>query len=252
MNINSKIINYNKKGFVILRSFFSKNEITKLMQDLETVKYKVQRSKSKKYYHKTKDGKFNTIHDIQNFMKSGSIISMTKKKTLKNLVEKILDDKSVLRNIEFFLKPKKTGMASPFHQDNFYWNIISARALNVWIACSEANKSNGGLCYLEGSHKLGTINHVTSFAKGSSQKIPEELVSKINFKKIYPKLKTGDCIIHHPEVIHGSGKNNSNKDRVGFVVSYKGKNSKIDNIRLKIHKKNLKSNLNTIYNNIKD
>ena len=53
---------------------------------------------------------------------------MSKKKTLKNLVEKILKDNSVIRNIEF-LKPKKTGMASPFHQDNFYWNIVSAKAL---------------------------------------------------------------------------------------------------------------------------
>ena len=97
------------------------------MQDLEVVKYKVLKSKSKKYYHKTKDGKFNTIHDIQNFIKSGSIIKMSKKKTLKNLVEKILKDNSVIRNIEFFLKLKKTGMASPFHQDNFYWNIVSAR-----------------------------------------------------------------------------------------------------------------------------
>ena len=252
MNINSKIINYNKKGFVILRGFFSKNEIKNLMLDLDRVKLKVQRRTSKRFYHKTKDGKFNTIHDIQIFMKNGSIINITREKKLKNLVEKILDDKSILRNIEFFLKPKKTGMASPFHQDNFYWNIISAKALNVWIACSEANKGNGGLCYLEGSHKLGTIKHETSFSKGSSQKIPEELVSKLNFKKIYPKLKIGDCVIHHPEVIHGSAKNNSNKDRVGFVVSYKGKNSKIDNIRLKIHKQNLKNNLKTIYKNIKN
>ncbi len=252
MNINSKIIKYNKKGFVILRGFFSKNEIKNLMLDLNRVKLKVQRRTSKKFYHKTKDGKFNTIHDIQIFMKNGPIINITRKKTLKNLVEKILDDKSILRNIEFFLKPKKTGMASPFHQDNFYWNIISAKALNVWIACSEANKGNGGLCYLEGSHKLGTINHVTSFSKGSSQKIPEELVSKLNFKKNYPKLKIGDCVIHHPEVIHGSARNNSNKDRIGFVVSYRGKNSKIDNIRLKIHKQNLKNNLKTIYKNIQN
>ena len=71
-------------------------------------------------------------------------------------------------------------------------------------------------------------------------------------KKIYPKLKIGDCVIHHPEVIHGSAKNNSNKDRIGFVVSYRGKNSKIDNIRLKIHKQNLKNNLKTIYKNIQN
>ena len=251
MNIDSKIINYNKKGFIILKSFFSKKEISKLIKNLDAVKVKVQLQTNKTSYHKTKDGKFNTIHDIQNFIKSGSIINMTRKKSLKVIVEKILKDKPILRNVEFFLKPKKTGMPSPYHQDNFYWNIISAEALNVWIACSVANKNNGGLCYLEGSHKLGTIKHKSSFTKGSSQKIPDEVISKLAFKRIYPNLKTGDCIIHHPEVIHGSGKNNSNKDRVGFVVSYKAKKSKIDNLKLKIHKDKLKSNLNMIYKNDK-
>ena len=57
----------------------------------------------------------------------------------------------------FFLKPKKTGMPSPFHQDNFYWNIINAEALNLWIALTESNKNNGGLCYLQESHNLGTV-----------------------------------------------------------------------------------------------
>ena len=249
MNIDTKIVDYNKKGFIVLRSFFSKKEIKQLMKELDIVKHKVQKKISKKFYHKTEDGKFNTIHNIQNFIKKGSIIDMTKKKSLITVVKKILKDKPILRNVEFFLKPKKTGMPSPYHQDNFYWNIISAEALNVWIACSNANKHNGGLCYLEGSHKLGTIKHQNSFAKGSSQKIPEEVFSKLAFKKNYPNLKTGDCIIHHPEVIHGSGGNSSNKDRIGFVASYKSQSSKIDNIRLRIHKDNLKKNLNTIYKN---
>ena len=130
---------------------------------------------------------------------------MSKKKTLKNLVEKILKDNSVIRNIEFF-KTEKNWYGLAISSRQFYWNIVSAKALNVWVACSTANRANGGLCYLEGSHKLGTIKHVTSFQKGSSQKIPEDVVSKLNFKKIYPNLKTGDCIIHHPEVIHGSKK----------------------------------------------
>ena len=97
--------------------------------------------------------------------------------------------KGLIINIEFFLKPKKTGMSSPYHQDNFYWNILSAKALNIWIACSEANENNGGVCYLEGSHLLGTINHEISFAKGSSQKITKNLISKLLFKKIL-KIKT--------------------------------------------------------------
>ena len=50
-----------------------------------------------------------------------------------------------------FLKPKKTGKDAPFHQDNFYWNIINGEAVNVWIACSKVNNKNGGVIYLNES-----------------------------------------------------------------------------------------------------
>ena len=36
-------------------------------------------------------------------------------------------------------------MPSPFHQDNYYWNIKEAKAANVWIALSKSSKKNGGL-----------------------------------------------------------------------------------------------------------
>ena len=238
---------YNKKGFTIIRNIFSNQEISNLMKELEIVKIKAEK-KNNQFFHKTRDGKFNTIHNIQQFHTKGLIFNLSKKKKLKSLAKIILNDIPVVRNIEFFLKPKKTGMPSPYHQDNYYWNIISAKALNVWIACSEANKNNGGICYLEGSHKLGTINHEASFAKGSSQKIPKRIISKLSFKINYPNLKPGDCIIHHPEVIHGSEKNKSNKNRVGFVISYKAKNSKIDKIGLSSYKNKLEKNLKKIYN----
>mgnify|MGYP001223772587 CR=1 FL=1 len=239
---------YNKNGFTVVRNMFSAKEIKGLMIELEKVKIKVEKTKKKHLYHKTNNGKFNTIHNINKFHRRGEIVDLPKKKKLKDLARAILEDIPIVRNIEFFLKPKKTGMPSPYHQDNFYWNIISAKALNVWIACSNANKNNGGIMYLEGSHNLGTIKHVISFAKGSSQKIPDNLISKLLFKIKYPRLRPGDCILHHPEIIHGSKKNNSSKDRVGFVVSYKAKNSRVDKNKLSLYKSNLRKNINKIYN----
>ena len=44
-------------------------------------------------------------------------------------------------------------------------------------------KKNGGICYLNGSQKLGTIKHESSFIKGTSQKIPDDVINKLNFKK---------------------------------------------------------------------
>ena len=77
------------------------------------------------------------------------------------------------------------------------------------------------------------IEHQLSGDPGSSQKLSEKFIEKLKFKKIYPNLNKGDCIIHHCEVIHGSSKNKSNKDRIGLVISYIGKRAKINKKKLK-------------------
>ena len=63
-------------------------------------------------------------------------------------------------------------------------------------------------------------------------------------KKTYPNLEPGDCIFHHCEIIHGSKKNNSNLDRIGLVISYRGSSAVIDKKKLKSYRKKVKKNLN--------
>ena len=237
---------YFKDGYVKLKNLFDKKEIREILSELTIVKLKVKKTNNHLFFHETKDGKINTIHNIQKFYKKSLVIEKTKKK-LKSILHYLLKDKVSVRNIEFFLKPKKTGMPSPFHQDNFYWNIKQAKAANVWIALSKSYKINGGLCYLKGSHKLGTVNHITSFMKGSSQKIPDDVLKKINFPRVFPKMNVGDCLIHHPEVIHGSFHNKSNYDRIGFVISFATNNCQIYKDKIIEYKKNLEKNLKKIY-----
>ena len=45
---------------------------------------------------------------------------------------------------------------------------------------------NGGVCYLQKSHKSGLKKHVLSKEPGSSQKISEKYLKKLRNKKIFP------------------------------------------------------------------
>ncbi len=247
MNYKNSLKNYHLDGFVVLKDVFSINEINEILLDLEKVKVMLKKLNDKKFFHKTKDNRINTIHNVQEFYKNNKIKYLIKKKKLYSVLKNIFGSSFKIRNIEFFLKPKKTGMPSPFHQDNYYWNIENAKALNVWIALTKSNRNNGGLCYLKESHNLGTINHQISFAKGSSQKIPDNILKKLNFKKFFPVLKKGDCLIHHPEVIHGSFANKSNFNRIGVAVSFVKKNAKIDFRRMENYKKKVKHSHKKIY-----
>jgi ectoine hydroxylase-related dioxygenase (phytanoyl-CoA dioxygenase family) len=243
----SRYINeYHKNGFTVIRNVVPISQIKKILSEIPKIKKKALKLNDKKNFHLTKNGQLNTIHNINSFYKGREINSFIKKKISK-IAEKILLKKVNLRNIEFFLKPKKTGMSSPFHQDNYYWNIINSKACNIWLSCTKSNKKNGGMCYIKGSNKMGILKHEVSLAPGSSQRISLNVLDKIKLKKIYPNLNAGDCIVHHPEVIHGSNKNLSKFDRIGLVSSFKTVDAEIDKRGIKIYKKNLNTNLKKIY-----
>lgn len=234
---------FNKEGFVLLKKIFLKNEIRSIIKEIEKIKIKSIKLNTP-HLHYTKDKKINTIHNINKYINSGPIIKIAKSKKILNIVNYILNSKSKVRNIEFFLKPKRTGLGSPFHQDNYYWNFLDKKkALNLWVACSDSSYKNGGVCYYKSSHKIGLLSHSISYAPGSSQKIGSKELKKIKLKKFYPNLKIGDCIIHHSEVVHGSGLNKSNKDRIGLVIGYKSTKAKINKKKLANYKENLKKNI---------
>ena len=236
-----------RDGFVKIEKLFKSKEIKLILKEIEKIKKKFKSIKNPNL-HFTSDNKINTIHDINKFVKKGFLSKLSRDKRIKNIAKTILDDKPCLRNLEFFLKPKKTGRKAPIHQDNFFWNIPSKKALNIWIACTRSDSKNGGIFYFVKSHKGGLIDHELSYQPGTSQKIPTEYINKINYKKKYPTLKPGDVIFHHCEVIHGSNKNNSNLDRVGLVMSFKGAKAKVNLKNWKKYQKNLKKNLNHLAN----
>ena len=129
---------------------------------------------------------------------------------------------------ELFAKPAKRGLASPMHQDNYYWCIKGGNALTIWLSLDKVSSKNGGIKYLNKTHKLGVVKHVPSFAKGSSQKI-FNLNKYSKYKTVCPILNPGDAIFHHCEIIHGSSENTSGKRRRGLTFQFKDMNSKFDN-----------------------
>ena len=59
-------------GFVIVKKFLTKSDVTALLKDKDKITQKLLLSKKineKTRFHITKDGKINTIHNIQKFYK---------------------------------------------------------------------------------------------------------------------------------------------------------------------------------------
>tara|TARA_B100001250_G_C19816678_1_gene798803 strand:+ start:1155 stop:1895 length:741 start_codon:yes stop_codon:yes gene_type:complete len=234
MKLNYQI-KYNTTGVILLKNFFPKKEIDFLEKKINSY-IKKNKKKLKGKDINLINGKVNSLHNFKDiFFKKFS-----KQKKILNIVKNLLKDNPKFRKCEYFAKPRKIGLESPLHQDNFYWNLKNGKGLTIWIPLDEVNKKNGSLMYLLKSHNLGNVKHEASFAPGSSQKVSDIKEFKKKYKLKIFNLTSGDCLIHHSQVIHGSSKNSTLSNRRAFTIQFMGKKEKINKIGLKNYQKSLR------------
>ncbi len=230
--------NFDRDGYVLIKNFYSNSKIKyikrNLFKHLEKIKYKLK----KRQIHFTDSKLINSVHHL----KWKKVNEIRNNKKILNIVKILLTDKIKHFGAEVFAKPAKYGLQVPIHQDNFYWNVNNSKGLTVWIALDKSIKKNGAIFYYKKTHKIGLLNHKSSFAPGSSQKLKNLNILK-GYKKTMPILNAGDILIHHCLVVHGSMKNSSNKDRTGLTMRYIGKSSKILKSSKSKYEKELKKQL---------
>jgi ectoine hydroxylase-related dioxygenase (phytanoyl-CoA dioxygenase family) len=240
-NVNKLSKKFYENGWVKIKNFVTKKDINNLKFNC----FKYLQKNFKKYKGKNINfsGNFEKFEDINSFHKASDIPvvrKIAKEKKFNNLIKNFLENEiPKYMDSEIFAKPALNGLSSPVHQDNYYWAIEGGNAITAWLALDGASKKNGGVFYYNKSHKIDILDHKPSYAKGSSQTIKNPKKLK-KFKKVYPKLEKGDILIHHSQIVHGSGENNSKWPRTGLTFQFKTIKSRTNKIQLNLYLKQLK------------
>lgn len=120
-------------------------------------------------------------------------------------------------------KEPKVGGAWEWHQDYGYWYknqfMFPDELISVMVALTEANKGNGCLQVIKGSHKLGRVNH--GFA-GEQVGADMEMVNNAlkTMELVYVELEAGDALIFHSNLLHRSEANLSDYPRWSVISCY--------------------------------
>jgi phytanoyl-CoA hydroxylase len=121
----------------------------------------------------------------------------------------------------YFNKEPRTGMDVLPHQDGSYWPLRPMDVLTLWIAVDRSDPSNGCLRVVRGSHtkELQELkpDRSTKNVLGSATHTWEELDAGSIVDLV---LNPGDVSIHHPNIVHGSLANRSDRRRCGLTVRY--------------------------------
>ena len=146
-------------------------------------------------------------------------------KNILDAVESIIGKNILICGTTLFVKnPNEKGFVS-FHQDAKYIGLEPHNWVTVWLAITDTNEHNGCMRMLPGSHKENLKTHEQKFDENNLL-TRGQTITNVPLDKTEPIiLKNGQISLHHPLIVHGSGLNQSNDRRIGFVIqSYIGTN----------------------------
>jgi hypothetical protein len=209
---NSKVQEeFEFNGYVILKNIINDTEI----KEIEI------------FFEKLKKLPSYNVKDI--FESSGNFICKDTQKLIFDFVEsfmyKIADRFVILDNCDigdggtFFIKPTtKTSTLHP-HQDSTVIDELNTYGIFVWIPLIDINDQNGALCVIPRSHTWGNIHR--------SQHIPWAFRKQYKFLWNYMLplyINKGDIICFDTSIIHASGINYTDNERVAICGAIFEKN----------------------------
>lgn len=211
---------YQRDGYVIVKSFCSKPEADILyhtaLEDEAMAKHALDlNDQSGK---KTKLSLwFTPGNDVFGYL--------TRSKKMTGALKQLLGGESPVCHFHSKLMQKqpRVGGAWEWHQDYGYWYknqfMFPDELISVMLALTAANKANGCLQVIRGSHKMGRVNHGFAGEQVGADMVMVENALK-TMELIYVELEPGDALFFHPNLLHRSEANLSDYPRWSIISCY--------------------------------
>lgn len=120
-------------------------------------------------------------------------------------------------------KEPHVGGAWEWHQDYGYWYknqfMFPDQLVSVMIALTPANRENGCLQVIRGSHKMGRVNHGFAGEQVGADMVMVENALK-TMELVYCELEPGDALFFHSNILHRSEANLSDHPRWSLISVY--------------------------------
>ena len=141
--------------------------------------------------------------------------------------EQLLDDEVYHYHSKMIMKDALVGGAWAWHQDYGYWyqnGVLFPDLVSVFIAVDPCTRANGCLQVIEGSHRLGRIEHaLTGEQAGADLPRVEEVLKRLPLAHV--EMAPGDALFFHPNLLHRSDRNVSPDPRWSMICCYNARHN---------------------------
>jgi ectoine hydroxylase-related dioxygenase (phytanoyl-CoA dioxygenase family) len=216
----AQIADYHRDGYLLVKDFCSKPEISKLYETAldDDAMRKNALDLNDQSGKKTRLSLwFTPGNDVFGYL--------TRSKKMVSSVAQLLDSDAPVCHFHSKLMQKepKVGGAWEWHQDYGYWYknqfMFPDQLMSVMVALTAANKENGCLQVIRGSHKLGRVNHGFSGEQvGADMTMVNNALKTMEL--VYSELQPGDALFFHSNLLHRSEANLSDNARWSVISCF--------------------------------
>lgn len=138
-----------------------------------------------------------------------------------DLVEPFIGEDIGLWSSHFICKEPRTGRASPWHEDSYYWKgrfHSFPSIVTIWLALDKSDRENGCMKVIPGTHidadsQYEDVDRARNTFGSRVRDVDET-------KAVYFELEPNECSFHDSRLIHGGDANLSNRRRCGYTMRY--------------------------------
>lgn len=191
---------FQEKGYLICRNFFSQEEMVQLLEHIKSAKTRNGVSGLNKGSLTFYSSLFFYTPKIQQFISQPKIA---------NFLKEIIGPNFWVRWDQAVAKGNGSGIF-PWHQDNAY-SDLKDEYYQLWIAITEMTPDNGGLCLVPGSHR-SLLPHKRVDNHLEYDGIPND--------PVFIEARPGDVVLFSSLMLHKTPPNITSNTRWAYVVEY--------------------------------
>jgi ectoine hydroxylase-related dioxygenase (phytanoyl-CoA dioxygenase family) len=211
---------YHQQGYLVVKNFCSRAEIEKLYQTA------VQDDAMKNNAMDLNDQSGKKTKLSLWFTPGNDVFGyLTRSEKIIRSIQQLLATHSKVCHFHSKLMQKepRVGGAWEWHQDYGYWYknqfMFPDELISVMIALTPANRENGCLQVIKGSHKMGRVNHgFTGEQVGADMQMVNNALKTMDL--VYAEIEPGDALFFHPNILHRSEANLSDHPRWSIISCY--------------------------------
>jgi len=211
-------LDYERDGFVVIRSLFDAEETGLLRAAIETDP----QLRESLYDRHDASGKATRMATWNH--PGDSVYGLAARThRVVDTMEDMLGGEVYHYHSKLTAKEPKVGGAWEWHQDYGYWyhnGCVFPFMASVMVALDQTTRENGCLQVLRGSHLAGRVDHgvLPGEQVGADPRRVDEMLKSLDL--VYAELDPGDGLFFHANVMHRSDQNRSDHRRWTVLFCY--------------------------------